>query len=59
MLNWSLSVLLTNVPTSLASVLSWSMLVVVAVLLVTGVVLTLIYYKKNKRENPAPAVSPA
>jgi preprotein translocase subunit SecG len=50
---------LTNVPSGLANVLSWSMLVIVAALLTTGIVLVYIYYRKNKRENAVQTVSPA
>ncbi|MDV3278558.1 MAG: hypothetical protein LYZ69_08890 [Nitrososphaerales archaeon] len=50
---------LTNVPPSIANVLSWSMLAIVAVLLISGPIIVYIYYKKNKKENAAQQASPA
>ena len=58
-MNWLLRTLLTNVPSGLANTLAWSMLVVVAVLLTTGIVLVYIYYRKNKKLQAAQTVTPA
>jgi hypothetical protein len=50
---------LANVPATWANALSWSMLVIVAVFLISGPVLVYTYYKKYKRERTAPAATAA
>jgi len=54
-----LGTFLSNVPVGLANTLSWSMLIIVAVLLVSGPIIVYIYYRKNKTEHATPAVTPA
>jgi hypothetical protein len=51
-----ISSVLTNVPSSTANLLSYTMLVVVAVFLVSGPVITYYYWRKSRRMK---AVSPA
>jgi preprotein translocase subunit SecG len=46
--------LASNVSPSTANFLSYMMLVMVAIFLLSGAVITYIYYKKNKRENVVP-----
>ncbi|MDE1853379.1 MAG: hypothetical protein KGI38_06490 [Thaumarchaeota archaeon] len=45
--------LLTNVPLGTADVLSYSMLVVVAIFLLSGPAITYYYWKKNKKTKAA------
>jgi RsiW-degrading membrane proteinase PrsW (M82 family) len=59
MLKQLMHAFLTNVPSGIGNVLSWAMLVVVAILLVSSATLAYIFYRKNKRENPVQAVSSA
>lgn len=53
------SLFLTNVPSGVANVLSWSFLIVVAVLIITGAVLTYVYYRKYKKEDSVQTVTAA
>ena len=45
--------LLTNVPADAAEILSYSMLVVVAIFLLSGPFVVYYYYRKNKRTKSA------
>ena len=45
---------LTNVPVGTADVLSYSMLIVVAIFLLSGPAITYYYWKKNKKTKAAP-----
>lgn len=51
--------LLTNVPASTADLLSYGMLVVVAIFLLSGPAITYYYWKKNKRMKAVPPTAPA
>jgi uncharacterized membrane protein len=44
---------LTNVPAGTASLLSYTMLVVVAIFLLSGPIITYYYWKKNKKMKAA------
>lgn len=58
-LNQLFTAFLTNVSPATANTLAYAMLGVVAVFLISGPIITYIYYRKSKRENSAPAPSPA
>ena len=58
-LNLILGSFLSNVPAGLANTLSWAMLVIVAVFLISGPIIVYIFYRKNKKEHSTAAVSPA
>ena len=45
--------LATNVPAPTADILSWSMLIVVSVFLLSGPAIVYYYWKQLKREKPA------
>ncbi len=47
------SPLATNVPLGIADILSYTMLVVVAIFLISGPAITYYYWKKNKRMKAA------
>ncbi len=51
--------LLTNIPASTANLLSYSMLVVVAIFLLSGPAITYYYWKKNKQMKAATQAAPA
>ncbi len=48
--------LASNVSLGTANIFSYAILAVVAIFLISGTVITYIYYRKNKRENMARAV---
>jgi hypothetical protein len=50
---------LTNVPASTANVLSYAILVVVAVYLISGPLITYYFWKKNKKPSTAQPTEPA
>lgn len=50
---------LSNVPLGTANILSYSMLLVVAVFLLSGPAITYYYWKKNKRMKAASPTGPA
>jgi len=49
----------SGVSPSTANTLAYLMLAVVAIFLVSSVAIAYIYIRKNRRENPAPAATPA
>lgn len=50
---------LSNVSLGTANLLAYSMLIVVAIFLISGPIIVYIYYKKNKREQAAAMPAPA
>jgi len=52
-------VLSSGVSLGTADTFAYLMLVVVGIFLVSSVAIAYIYIRKNRRENPAPAASPA
>lgn len=48
---------LTNVPLGTADILSYSMLIVVAIFLVSGPAITYYYWKKSKRVKSVPSTA--
>jgi preprotein translocase subunit SecG len=50
---------LSNVPIGVANILAYTMVVVVAIFLLSGPVITYYYWKKNKRMKEASPASPA
>jgi uncharacterized membrane protein len=50
-----LKALATNVPLGTADILSWAMLVVVAIFLLSATGITYYYWKKDKKSKAAPA----
>lgn len=49
----------SNVSLSTANTFAYLMLVIVGLFLVSSVAIAYFYIRKNRRENPAPAASPA